>query len=156
MAAPVALTDASPEYGSELFDDSGDEEDLPRSQRSRLSRGDKTSTWHATPAAPHRCYLVEWDVTPLQLSWVWMKQLDKPSTRYMSKLVDEWKTSGATNLLPDLVTMEMWDAYEDTRLEAIQYGVSCDDVTEFFKHLQRHSVPLNYDVMLFQLQVPAS
>ncbi|KAE9148358.1 hypothetical protein PF006_g7035 [Phytophthora fragariae] len=57
---------------------------------------------------------------------------------------------------PDLVTMEMWDAYEDTRLEAIQYGVSCDDVTEFFKHLQRHSVPLNYDVMLFQLQVPAS
>ncbi|KAE8886125.1 hypothetical protein PF005_g2497 [Phytophthora fragariae] len=49
---------------------------------------------------------------------------------------------------PNLVTMEMRDAYQDTRPEAIRHGVSRDDVTEFFKLLQRNSVPLNYDVLL--------
>ncbi|KAE9048257.1 hypothetical protein PR002_g562 [Phytophthora rubi] len=44
--------------------------------------------------------------------------------------------------------MEMWDAYEATRPEAIQYGVSRDDVTGFFKLLQRNIVSLNYDLLL--------
>ncbi|KAE8992551.1 hypothetical protein PR001_g18031 [Phytophthora rubi] len=220
----TAAPDASSDHGSGLFDESGDEEELPRAQRSRLRRGDETSTWHPMPLppvpkkhpsnnrknhydpivpwdydtvvdivrlldvegkAPHRCYLVEWEVTPLQLSWVWMEQLDKPSTRYMMGLVDDWKASGDPRTFcgwfgerdtaseagtcfmdafrsalyylgqPDLVTMEMWDAYEDTRPEAIQYGVSRDDVTEFFKLLQRNSVPLNYDVLL-RNALPAS
>ncbi|KAE9346506.1 hypothetical protein PR003_g7384 [Phytophthora rubi] len=132
-AALEAIIDASPEHGPGLFDDSGDEEDLPRAQRSRLRRDDETSTWHPMPLppvpkkhpsnnrknnydskmpwdndtvigvvrlldvdgiAPHRCYLVEWEVTLLQLSWVWMVQLDKPSTRYLMRLVNDWKASG--------------------------------------------------------------
>ncbi|GMF48680.1 unnamed protein product [Phytophthora fragariaefolia] len=47
---------------------------------------------------------------------------------------------------PDLVTMEMWDAFEDTRPDSIQYGVSRED--EFFKLLQRQSIPLDYDLLL--------
>lgn len=44
--------------------------------------------------APHRCYLVHRKGRTLQLSWVWMEQLDNPSTRDMMKQVDEWKASG--------------------------------------------------------------
>ncbi|KAE9027611.1 hypothetical protein PF006_g1989 [Phytophthora fragariae] len=100
--------------------------------------------------APHRCYLVEWDVTPLQLSWVWMEQLDKPSTPSEAGtcFMDAFRSVLYYLGQPNLVTMEMRDAYQDTRPEAIRHGVSRDDVTEFFKLLQRNSVPLNYDVLL--------
>ncbi|POM71936.1 Hypothetical protein PHPALM_11434 [Phytophthora palmivora] len=43
------------------------------------------------------------------------------------------------------VTMAMWDDFEDTRPSAIKYGVSREDVPEFFKLLQRQSIPLDYD-----------
>ncbi|KAG3001763.1 hypothetical protein PC120_g20077 [Phytophthora cactorum] len=44
---------------------------------------------------------------------------------------------------PDLVTMEIWDAFEATRPNVIQFGVSRGDVSDFFKHLQRLSIRLN-------------
>ncbi|KAI9979414.1 hypothetical protein PInf_029946 [Phytophthora infestans] len=44
--------------------------------------------------------------------------------------------------------MAMWDEYEKTRPEAIAFGVSREDVTEFWKTLQRQSVPLDYGIML--------
>ncbi|KAG6622564.1 uncharacterized protein IUM83_05455 [Phytophthora cinnamomi] len=215
-AEPVADDQASPEAGTGLFDDSDDEEDRLTKQRSRLRRGDETSSWHPPlppapdrhpssnqknhydPTAPwdyskivdivrlldshgdppHRCYLVQWKGRPLQLSWVGMEQLDKPWLRRMMDLVDTWKRVGSSKPLmrwakerdeaseagtcfmdafrsalyylgqPDLVTMAMWDAFEDTRPSSIQFGVSREDVTEFFKLLQRQSVPLNYDHLL--------
>ncbi|KAE8877641.1 hypothetical protein PF010_g11507 [Phytophthora fragariae] len=52
VTAPVNLTGASPEYGSGLFDDSGNDEGLSLVQRSRLRRGDETSTWHPMPLPP--------------------------------------------------------------------------------------------------------
>ncbi|EEY70596.1 uncharacterized protein PITG_06041 [Phytophthora infestans T30-4] len=128
--------------------------------------------------SPHRCYLVQWKGRPLQMSWVWMELLDKESTRYMMQNVDKWKASGSEITFmkwydvhasaseagtcfmdalrcalyhlgrPNLVTMEMWDKYEKTRPEAIAFGVSREDVTEFWKTLQRQSVPLDYGIML--------
>ncbi|ETP27589.1 hypothetical protein F442_23136 [Phytophthora nicotianae P10297] len=127
---------------------------------------------------PHRCYLVQWKGRPLQMSWVWMELLDKDSTRYMMRKVDEWKASGSEETFmgwydvrdsaseagtcfmgtfrcalyhldrPNLVTMEMWDEYEKTRPEAFAFGVSREDVTEFWKILQHQSVPLDYGTML--------
>ncbi|GMG17696.1 unnamed protein product [Phytophthora fragariaefolia] len=120
---------------------------------------------------PHRCYLVEWKGRPMQC-------LDNATTRSMMALVDDWKASGDSRSFmewekprdlaseagtcfmdafrsalyylgqPGLVTMEMWDAFEVSRPASIRYGVSCEDVTEFFKSLQRQSVPLNYDLLL--------
>ncbi|POM59803.1 LOW QUALITY PROTEIN: hypothetical protein PHPALM_31414 [Phytophthora palmivora] len=102
---------------------------------------------------PHLCYLVHWKGRPLQMSWA-----DDEAS-------DEWKllvmifllTLGLVNvtvrrklelaswmlleqrctILANLVTMAMWDAFEDTRPSAIKYGVSRGDVSEFFKLLQR-------------------
>ncbi|EGZ09663.1 hypothetical protein PHYSODRAFT_338429 [Phytophthora sojae] len=178
-----ATFEASPQDESGLFDDSDDDEGLPQNHYDPKKPWDYNTEVNIVRAldvrgkAPHRGYLVEWEGNPLQLSWVWMEQLDKPSTRYMMRMVDARKESGDKRTFcywyserdsaseagtcfmdafrsalyylgqPDLVTMEMWDAYEDTRPEAIQYGVSRDDVTEFFKVLQRKSVPLNYDVL---------
>ncbi|EEY56393.1 uncharacterized protein PITG_09919 [Phytophthora infestans T30-4] len=34
--------------------------------------------------SPHRCFQVEWQITPLQLSWVWEEQLDQRFARRMS------------------------------------------------------------------------
>ncbi|GMF36238.1 unnamed protein product [Phytophthora fragariaefolia] len=42
--------------------------------------------------APHRCYLVQWKGRPLQLSWVWMEQLEEH--KVMMEQVDQWKESG--------------------------------------------------------------
>ncbi|KAG6621843.1 uncharacterized protein IUM83_07367 [Phytophthora cinnamomi] len=223
-AEPVADDQTSPKAGMGLFDDSDDEEYRPTKQRSRLRRGDETSSWnpplppapdrhpssnqknHYDPTAPwdyskivdivrlldshgdplHRCYLVQWKGRPLQLSWVWMEQLDKPWLRRMMDLVGTWKREGSSKPLmrwakerdeaseagtcfmdafrsalyylglPDLVTMAMWDAFEDTRLSSIQFGVSREDVTEFFKLLQRQSVPLNYDHLLQNVLLSSS
>ncbi|EGZ11584.1 hypothetical protein PHYSODRAFT_336105 [Phytophthora sojae] len=167
-----ATFEASPEDESGLFDDSDDDEGLPQKHPSnnRKNHYDPKKPWDYNTEvdivraldvrgkAPHRCYVVEWEGNPLQLSWVWMEQLDKPSTRYMMRMVDAWKESG------DRRTFCYWYSERDstseaagsghngdvgcTRPEAIQYGVSRDDVTEFFKVLQRKSVPLNYDVLL--------
>ncbi|ETN13304.1 hypothetical protein PPTG_08178 [Phytophthora nicotianae INRA-310] len=101
------------------------------------------------------------------MSWVWMELLDKESTRYMMRKVDEWKASGSEETFmgwrdardsaseagtclmdafrcalyhldrPNLITMEMWDEYEKTRPEAFAFGVSREDVTGFWKTLQR-------------------
>ncbi|KAG2963906.1 hypothetical protein PC119_g25384 [Phytophthora cactorum] len=49
---------------------------------------------------------------------------------------------------PDLVTMEIWDAFEATRPNVIQFGVSRGDVSDFFKHLQRLSIRLKYDDLM--------
>ncbi|KAG3233990.1 hypothetical protein PI124_g20950 [Phytophthora idaei] len=40
--------------------------------------------------------------------------------------------------------MEMWDAFEATCPNVIQFGVSREDVSEFFKHLQRLILPLKF------------
>ncbi|GMF67861.1 unnamed protein product [Phytophthora fragariaefolia] len=126
----------------------------------------------------HRCYLVQWKGRPMQLSWVWAECLDNATTRSMMALVDDWKASGDSRSSmewekprdlaseagtcfmddfrsalcylgqPSLVTMEMWDAFEATRSASIRYGVSREDVTEFFKSPQRQSVPLNYGLLL--------
>ncbi|OWY97045.1 hypothetical protein PHMEG_00032519 [Phytophthora megakarya] len=211
-AVTPAVEGCGDEVGTGLFDDSDDEE-AARPVRSRLRRGDETSSWHPNPPeaplrhpktkhwnrykkgapcdysvvfpivrlldvwgeVPHRCYLVQWKGRPLQMSWVWMEQLDKPSTRIMMQQVDEWKASGTSqNFMdwtgepdtaseagtcfmdalrsalyylgePNLVTMDMWDVFEATRPSTIQFGVKREDVSDFFKHLQRQSVPLNYD-----------
>ncbi|EGZ06023.1 hypothetical protein PHYSODRAFT_342203 [Phytophthora sojae] len=191
--------EASPEDKSRLFDDSDDDKGLPQVDRSRLRRGDETSTWHPMPLppapkkhpsnnrknhynpkkpwdyntevdivraldvrgkAPHRCYLVEWEGNPLQLSWVWMEQLDKPSTRYMVRMVDAWKESGDKRTFCYRYSerdsaSEAGTCFMDAFRSALYYlgqpdlyGVSRDDVTEFFKVLQRKSVSLNYDVLL--------
>ena len=42
-------------------------------------------------------------------------------------------------------------AFEKTRPAEIQNGVTREDVTEFFKALQRHSVPLNFDRLIVNL-----
>ncbi|KAE9159978.1 hypothetical protein PF005_g31831 [Phytophthora fragariae] len=57
---------------------------------------------------------------------------------------------------PNLVTMEMWDAFEDTRPPEIQNGVAREDVTAFFNLLQRQSVPLDYDRLMVNLHSSSS
>ncbi|KAG3119118.1 hypothetical protein PI124_g4814 [Phytophthora idaei] len=122
---------------------------------------------------PHRCYLVQWKGRPLQMSWVWMEHLDNATTRYLMQQVDQWQAEGNTGpyfpvqrdtasesgkcfmdafraalyylVSPDLVTLEMWDAFEAMQPDDILGGVTRSDVTAFFKVLQRDSVPLDYD-----------
>ncbi|ETP28349.1 hypothetical protein F442_22358 [Phytophthora nicotianae P10297] len=38
---------------------------------------------------PHRCFLVEWQITPLQLSWVWEEQLAQRFARRMDQVM-QW------------------------------------------------------------------
>ncbi|KAG3198025.1 hypothetical protein PC128_g6373 [Phytophthora cactorum] len=120
---------------------------------------------------PHRCYLVQWKGRPLQTSWVWMEHLDNATTRYLMQQVDQGQAEGNTGsyfpvqrdtasesgkcfmdafraalyylVSPDLVTLEMWDAFEATQPDDILGGVTRSDVTAFFKVLQRDSVPLD-------------
>ncbi|KAG4242652.1 hypothetical protein PC116_g9479 [Phytophthora cactorum] len=122
---------------------------------------------------PHRCYLGQWKGRPLQMSWVWMEHLDNATTRYLLQQVDQWQAEGNTGpyfpvqrdtaselgtclmdafraalyylVSPDLVTLEMWDAFEVTQPDDILGGVTRSGVTAFFKVLQRDSVPLDYD-----------
>ncbi|POM76009.1 hypothetical protein PHPALM_6803, partial [Phytophthora palmivora] len=122
---------------------------------------------HGNP--PHRCYLVQWQGRPLQLSWVWREELVDVVPDSVNR-IDAWKASGSKEPImsyfdnrdtasdddccfidairaalyhlgcPDLVTVEMWEVFEKTRPSDIQYGVTREDVTEFFKYLQRKSV----------------
>ncbi|POM70444.1 Hypothetical protein PHPALM_13117 [Phytophthora palmivora] len=109
-----------------------------------------------------------------KLSWVWREELVDVVPDSVSR-IDAWKASGSKEPImsyfdnrdtasdddccfidairaalyhlgcPDLVTVEMWEAFEKTRPSDIQYGVTREDVTEFFKYLQRQSVPLDCD-----------
>ncbi|ETI30535.1 hypothetical protein F443_22344 [Phytophthora nicotianae P1569] len=110
--------------------------------------------------SPHRCYLVQWKGCSLQMSWVWIELLDKESTRYMMQKVDEWKASGSKK------TFMGWYDVRDSASEAgtrftdafrcalYHLGrpnlvtMEIEDVTEFWKTLQRQSVQLNYGTML--------
>ncbi|KAK1931437.1 hypothetical protein P3T76_013193 [Phytophthora citrophthora] len=38
---------------------------------------------------PHRCFLVEWQITPLQLSWVWEEQLAQRFARRIDQVM-QW------------------------------------------------------------------
>ncbi|KAE9181458.1 hypothetical protein PF002_g27261, partial [Phytophthora fragariae] len=135
---------------------------------------------------PHRCFLVQWKGRPLQMTWVWEGQLDNATTRPMMQDVLTWKASGTSESIisyhkerdtasaagtcfmdafrsalyylgqPNLVTMEMWDAFEDTRPPEIQNGVAREDVTAFFNLLQRQSVPLDYDRLMVNLHSSSS
>ncbi|KAE9265446.1 hypothetical protein PR003_g32453, partial [Phytophthora rubi] len=120
------------------------------------------------------------------MTWVWEEQLDNATTRPMMQDVLTWKASGTSESIisyhkerdtasaagtcfmdafrsalyylgqPNLVTMEMWDAFEDTRPPEIQNGVTREDVTAFFKLLQRQSVPLDYDRLMVNLHSSSS
>ncbi|KAG2767712.1 hypothetical protein PC129_g15893 [Phytophthora cactorum] len=107
------------------------------------------------------------------MSWVWMEHVDNATTRYLMQQVDQWQAGGITGpyfpfqrdtasesgkcfmdafraalhylVSPDLVTLEMWDAFEATQPDDILGGVTRSDVTTFFDVLQRDSVPLDYD-----------
>ncbi|KAE9188408.1 hypothetical protein PF005_g20065 [Phytophthora fragariae] len=135
---------------------------------------------------PHRCFLVQWKGRPLQMTWVWEGQLDNATTRPMMQDVLTWKASGTSESIisyhkerdtasaagtcfmdafrsalyylgqPNLVTMEMWDAFEDTRPPEIQNGVTREDITAFFKLLQRQSGPLDYDRLMVNLHSSSS
>ncbi|GMF18353.1 unnamed protein product [Phytophthora fragariaefolia] len=104
--------------------------------------------------------------------------LDNATTRSMMALVDDRKASGDSRSFmewvkprdlvseagtcfvnafrsalyylgqPILVTMDMWDTFEATRPASIQYGVSREDVVEFFKSHNGQSVPFNYGLLL--------
>ncbi|KAI9992264.1 hypothetical protein PInf_017649 [Phytophthora infestans] len=40
--------------------------------------------------SPHRCFLVEWQISPLQLRWVWKEQLDQRFARRMDQVM-QWR-----------------------------------------------------------------
>ncbi|KAI9985064.1 hypothetical protein PInf_004372 [Phytophthora infestans] len=40
--------------------------------------------------SPHRCFLVEWQISPLQLSWVWEEQLNQRFARRMDQVM-QWR-----------------------------------------------------------------
>ncbi|OWZ24214.1 hypothetical protein PHMEG_000789 [Phytophthora megakarya] len=97
------------------------------------------------------------------MSRVWMEQLDMRSTRIPMRQIDDEPdiaSEAGTCFMdvlrsalyyldePSRAMMAMWDGFESTRPSTIRFMVKREDVSGFFKHLQRHSVPLNYDHLL--------
>ncbi|ETO78707.1 hypothetical protein F444_06431 [Phytophthora nicotianae P1976] len=97
---------------SGLFDDDSDEKTEPVGGLNRLRRSTDSGDWHpyALPPVPakhpanglnveklhdvrgeypHRCFLVEWQITPLQLSWVWEEQLAQRFARRIDQVM-QW------------------------------------------------------------------
>jgi hypothetical protein len=70
-----------------------------------VNRYDPTAPWDYSQTAdirrlldvrgkpPHRCFLVHWKCTPLQLSWVWEEELGSELTS-MKEQVLAWKATG--------------------------------------------------------------
>ncbi|ETM49613.1 hypothetical protein L914_06181 [Phytophthora nicotianae] len=89
---------------SGLFDDDSDEETESVGGLNRLRRSTDSGDWHLTLGLlrsnveqlhdvrgeyPHRCFLVEWQITPLQMSWVWEEQLAQRFARRIDQVM-QW------------------------------------------------------------------
>ncbi|ETL96454.1 hypothetical protein L917_06060 [Phytophthora nicotianae] len=86
-------------------DVSGDDEETESvGGLNRLRRSTDSGDWHLTLGLlrsnveqlhdvrgeyPHRCFLVEWQITPLQLSWVWEEQLAQRFARRIDQVM-QW------------------------------------------------------------------
>ncbi|KAG6622438.1 uncharacterized protein IUM83_05454 [Phytophthora cinnamomi] len=56
---------------------------------------------------------------------------------------------------PSLVTLEMWDDFEEHHTRSMEYGVRRGDAVAFYEYLQGLDIPLDYD-LLFRKRIKGS
>ncbi|ETI30775.1 hypothetical protein F443_22108, partial [Phytophthora nicotianae P1569] len=103
---------------------------------------------------PHVAYLVEWDVTPCQLSWEWPENLR--SVVYLIHQVNQWRASGDPRSFNAYYRQHFRGAgasetglcFLESNGKDLSNGVVRADIAAFFEFLRRQQVCLDYDVLL--------
>ena len=156
----------------------------------RINHYDPTEPWDYSKTCRFRrfvdrcrhrgklCYLVEWALNPLQLSWV--KATELQEYQWLMDRVDAWKASQSTKPFsqwwskhkrasadddqrcfiktlqaacfdlrqPRLITTTHWNEFVQNYKDDLSEGVTKDDMQNLFLHLQHEDVALDYEALL--------